>query len=133
MIIKAATLDLLARAQNLDTVQSSGHLRLLLNRNVVMILITEILESREDCNNVTYCPRCLEKEKLSLIPVSSHDPYSVTLISGSTSVSSLFRRFLLTLGPFFERIFILSGPRGTRQKNSEMRPSAIKRQAQGSP
>jgi hypothetical protein len=36
MIIKAATLHLLAKAQNLDTVQSSGHLRLLLNRNVVM-------------------------------------------------------------------------------------------------
>jgi hypothetical protein len=31
MIIKAATLHLLAKAQNLDTVQSSGHLRLLIN------------------------------------------------------------------------------------------------------
>ena len=32
-------------------------------------LIATILESREDCN-IVYCPRCLEKEKLSLIPLS---------------------------------------------------------------
>jgi hypothetical protein len=32
-------------------------------------LIATILESREDCS-FAYCPRCLEKENLSLIPLS---------------------------------------------------------------
>jgi hypothetical protein len=39
-------------------------------------LIATILESREDCN-ITYCPRCLEKEKLSLIPLSLKERYTM--------------------------------------------------------
>jgi hypothetical protein len=35
-------------------------------------LIATILESRDDYN-FAYCPRCLEKENLSLIPVSPHE------------------------------------------------------------
>jgi hypothetical protein len=36
-------------------------------------------------------------------------------------VSSLFRRFLLTLGPFFELFFILAGPEGLGRKNFKIR------------
>ena len=39
-------------------------------------LIATILESREDCN-FAYCPRCLEKEKLSLIPLSLEERYTM--------------------------------------------------------
>jgi hypothetical protein len=40
-------------------------------------LIATILESREDCN-IEYCPRCLEKEKLSLIPLSPDERYTLS-------------------------------------------------------
>jgi hypothetical protein len=40
-------------------------------------LIATILESREDCN-IAYCPRCLEKEKLSLIPLSLEEKYTMS-------------------------------------------------------
>jgi hypothetical protein len=39
-------------------------------------LIATILESRDDCN-IAYCPRCLEKEKLSLIPLSLEEIYTM--------------------------------------------------------
>jgi hypothetical protein len=41
-------------------------------------LIATILESYEDCNNIAYCPRCLEKEKLSLIPLSPDEIYALS-------------------------------------------------------
>ena len=37
-----------------------------------IFLIATILESRDDYN-FAYCPRCLEKENLSLIPLSPHE------------------------------------------------------------
>ena len=40
-------------------------------------LIATILESRDDCN-IAYCPRCLEKEKLSLIPLSLEEVYTMS-------------------------------------------------------
>jgi hypothetical protein len=40
-------------------------------------LIATILESRGDCN-IAYCPRCLEKEKLSLIPLSLEEIYTMS-------------------------------------------------------
>ena len=43
-------------------------------------LIATILESREDCN-IAYCPRCLGKEKLSLIPLGLDEIYNFTLSS----------------------------------------------------
>ncbi len=42
-------------------------------------LIATILESSEDSNVVgSYCPRCLEKEKLSLIPLTPDEIYTLT-------------------------------------------------------
>ena len=39
-------------------------------------LIATILESREEYN-IAYCPRCLEKEKLSLVPLSPDEMYTL--------------------------------------------------------
>lgn len=41
-------------------------------------LISTILESHEDCN-IAYCPRCLEKEKISLIPLSPDEISTLSL------------------------------------------------------
>jgi hypothetical protein len=41
-------------------------------------LIATIVESRNDFNNIAYCPRCLEKEKLSLIPISPDEVYTLS-------------------------------------------------------
>ena len=41
-------------------------------------LIATIVESRDDCNNIGYCPRCLEKEKLSFIPISPDETYTLS-------------------------------------------------------
>ena len=40
-------------------------------------LIGTILDSCEDYN-IAYCPRCLEKEKLSLIPLSPAEVYRMS-------------------------------------------------------
>jgi hypothetical protein len=39
-------------------------------------LIATILESREEYN-IAYCPRCLEKQKLSLIPLSPDEIHTL--------------------------------------------------------
>jgi hypothetical protein len=40
------------------------------------LLIATILELREDYN-IAYCPRCLEREKLSLIPLSPDEIFTM--------------------------------------------------------
>ena len=40
-------------------------------------LIATILESHEDYH-IAYCPRCLEREKLSLIPLSHDEIYTMS-------------------------------------------------------
>jgi hypothetical protein len=41
-------------------------------------LTATILESRDDFNIVAYCPRCLEKQKLSLIPLGLDEIYTMS-------------------------------------------------------